>query len=200
MDELILLAQKGDEKALEEFFGTYKALVAKVCRRYFLLGGEKEDIIQEGMVGLYKALMAFDTTKNASFKTFATLCITRQVVNAVKQYSNLKNRPLNSGLSINMEGGVSVFSSSEEHSGDDESYFYIIPSPEPSPQDIILSDERMKEVILEIEKLLSDLEKKVLAKYLQGKSQLQIASELKTSSKSIDNAITRIKSKLAYLK
>lgn len=202
MNPLFQLAKQGDEKALEEFFSSHKELVSKICRRFFLLGGEKDDIIQEGMIGLYKALMAYDETKNASFKTFASVVVSRQVMNAVKKYSSNKNNPLNNGLSIDMEGGVKVFqqASHEEMGNEEEPFFYIIPSSEPNPQEKLLSQERLQEMVNDIDSKLSNKEKLVLAQFLQGKSQMQIASGLGLPVKSVDNAITRIKAKLSHFK
>jgi len=200
VDNLITKAKSGDQEALETLFTNYKVLVNKVCRSVFLLGGEKDDIVQEGMIGLYKALQAYDETKTASFKTFATTCIKNQVLNAVKTYGNLKNKPLNNGLSLDTEGGVVVFSSFDDARNEENPFFYVIPSPEPNPQEKLLSQERLAEMIAYINASLSPLEKQVLAHYLQGTSQAAIAQVLQLKPKSIDNAITRIKTKLLHLK
>lgn len=200
MDNLITKAKSGDEAALEQFFSEHKVLVNKVCRSVFLLGGEKDDILQEGMIGLYKALQAYDQTKTASFNTFATTCIKNQVLNAVKTYGNQKNRPLNNGLSIDTEGGVVVINSFEEGTNEENPFFYVIQSPEPNPQEKMLSKERLAEMIAYINKSLSPLEKQVLSHYLLGTSQTEIATSLQLKTKSVDNAITRIKTKLLHLK
>ena len=156
-----------------------------------MTGGDIEDIIQEGMIGLYKAIMHFNGSKNASFTTFATICIKNQIQSAIKVASSDKNKALSSALPI-----------AEQVDDDDEDgeVEIIIPSLLPSPDDKVISKEHLKEIATIIKKTLSDMEYKVLYLYLKGYNYDEISKASGLNKKSIDNALTRIKSKLAFLK
>lgn len=189
-EQLALKAQSGDESSVNELLTKYKPLVSKLSRSYFLTDGDSEDILQEGMIGLYKAIRHYDKNKNASFKTFASTCIKHQLQSAIKIASAEKHKVLSTALSINDP-------SQDDEDGELEIY---IPSPLPSPDDKLLERERMSEIKQKIKEVLSSLELEVLSLYLKGYNYNEISSISKLSKKSIDNALTRIKNKLSFLK
>ena len=191
-EELVLLAQKGDTDSELEVFSRYKNLLRKISRSFFLIGGEIEDLLQEGMIGLYKAIKSFNHLKNASFAGFAGLCIKRQIQTAIKRASSNKNLVLSSALPLTNYGHFD-----EE---DEESFELVIPSSDPSPDEILISEESLDEIKKNIKSKLTSLEIKVLSKYLNGQSYKEIAKQTSLNEKSIDNALTRIKKKLAFLK
>ena len=189
-EQLALKAQSGDESSVNELLTKYKPLVSKLSRSYFLTDGDSEDILQEGMIGLYKAIRHYDKNKNASFKTFASTCIKHQLQSAIKIASAEKHKVLSTALSINDP-------SQDDEDGELEIY---IPSSLPSPDDKLLERERMSEIKQKIKEVLSSLELEVLSLYLTGYNYNEISSISKLSKKSIDNALTRIKNKLSFLK
>lgn len=191
-EELVFNAQKGDTNAELEIFSRYKNVVSKNCRSFFLIGGDVEDLLQEGMVGLYKAIKNYKPTKNASFLTFANLCIRRQIQSAVKKATSQKNLLLSTALPI----GEEVSFDDDEETG----FEIIIPSNEPTPDSELISQENIKEIKQQIREKLSQMELKVLANYLNGKNYDEISLKTGLAKKSIDNALTRIKSKLSFLK
>lgn len=191
-ETLVLLAKQGDDEAMAELFARYKSLVNKLSRTYFLAGGDVEDLIQEGMIGLYKAIQNFTDGKKASFKTFATICIKHQIQTAVKIANAEKNKVLSSALSI---GEQSNFDDENDSSAD-----IILPSQMPSPDSQVIERENQEELLSLVNEVLSPRERQVLGQYLQGYSYNEIASNLGESKKSIDNALTRIKNKLQFLK
>lgn len=184
-------AQAGDENALNILLSKYKSLVNKIARSYFLSGGDLEDLIQEGMIGLYKAIIHFKDDKNALFKTFANTCIKHQIQSAIKIASSEKNKVLSSALPI-----IEQFQDDDEE-GDIE---ILIPSLLPSPDDKLLEKERLEEIKKQIKNNLSDMEWKVFCLYLKGYSYNEISSLTYLNKKSIDNALSRIKNKLSFLK
>ena len=188
---LIQKAQTGDGGAMATLLEQYKSLVNKIPRSYFLLGGEIEDIVQEGMIGLYKAILHYSTEKIASFKTFAATCIKHQIQTAVKMASSEKNKVLSAAL---------PFAERVSHDEDEEEVEIIVPSSLPLPDDKVLERERMHEIKKSIIKTLSPLELKILSLYLKGYSYNEISNIAKLSKKSIDNGLTRIKNKLSFLK
>ncbi len=190
-EELALKAQTGNEEALDELMKKYKALINKISRYYFLVGGDVEDIIQEGMIGLYKAITHFSPQKQASFKTFASTCIRHQIQSAVKIASNEKNKVLSSALSI-------VEQTHDDE--DEEENDIILPSDLPSPDVMILEREGMEELKKTIVNALSPFEYKILTLYLKGYNYSEISKIAGVSKKSIDNGLTRIKNKLSFLK
>ncbi len=195
-DEQVLnLYKKGDEKALDYLLSKYKSLASKIARSYFLVGAESEDILQEAMLGLYSACRTYDGSNGSSFKSFATLCITRAVQSAVKKANRLKNKMLNESLSLTNQGAVLVDGKYVE---EDEINLYI-PSNFSDPEDALLAEEQKNELNKLINENLSLKEKRVLVLYLQGLSYAQIAENLGENTKSIDNAISRTKKKLEEL-
>ncbi len=190
-EKLSSKARQGDENAVNTLLTKYKSLVNRIARSYFLTGGDIEDIIQEGMIGLYKAIMHYKDDKAASFKTFASTCIKHQIQSAVRVASSEKNRVLSSALPI----------IEQLNNDDDEDNAEIVfPSALPSPDDTVIEKENISEIILKIKKTLSSLELKVLNLYLKGYSYDEISKIGNLSKKSIDNALTRIKNKLSFLK
>ena len=187
-----MLAKQGDEEAMAELFTRYKNLVNKLSRTYFLAGGDVEDLIQEGMIGLYKAIQNFSDGKKASFKTFATICIKHQIQTAVKIANAEKNKVLSSALLIDEQSDYD-----DENENNNE---IVLPSQLPSPDSQVIARENQKEFLSLVNQKLSDKEQKVLSQYLQGYSYSEIALNLGESKKSIDNALTRIKNKLQFLK
>ena len=178
----------------DELINEYLPLVNKIARKYFLVGAGTDDLIQEGMIGLYKAIKNFDSQKQNSFKSFANLCIERQLITAIKTSNRNKNIPLNAYLSINNQGMVVIKESDEN----DEEGIYL-PANSLSPEENVLSKEKRAMMDKQISQVLSDYEKKVLKYYIEGKNYMQIAGILNKEPKSIDNALTRIKIKLSFL-
>lgn len=186
-EELIIQIRKGDNKAQNYLLEKYKNLVNMKANRFFLVGAEDDDIIQEGMIGLFKAIQSFDTEKNNSFKTFANLCVERQLITAIKTSNRQKHIPLNSSFSLN---------NTAYDENDDTTVMEILDTNfVEDPLDTITKREYMEFVESRIDKNLSGFEKQVLSRYIQGESYVDIASKLNSPVKSIDNAIQRIRKK-----
>lgn len=190
-ESLALKAQENDYESEIELFSRYKNTINKISRSFFLVGGDTEDLIQEGMIGLYKAIKYYSTDKNASFSTFASLCIKRQIQNAIKHAGSKKNMLLSGALPL-----AEVINLDEDSDG----IGLILPSKEPTPDAEMISKENMKEIKNQIERNLSSLELKILNEYLAGKNYTDIATKLAINKKSVDNALSRIKTKLSFLK
>lgn len=186
-EEVIKLIKTGDKSALDYIINKYKEVVNIKVSKYFIIGAEKEDIVQEGLIGLYKAIKSFDGKKENSFKTFANLCIERQLITAIKSSNRQKHMPLNSYLSLNM----SAYEDEEAESVMDVFDSNLIEDP----LDTITKKEYYSEIENAIDKSLSDFEKKVLNRFAKGESYVQIADRLNTPVKSVDNAIQRIRKK-----
>ncbi|MBO3445438.1 MULTISPECIES: RNA polymerase sporulation sigma factor SigH [Clostridia] len=186
--DLVLKASKGDKIALEYIIKKYKNFVKAKAKSYFLIGADKEDIIQEGMIGLYKAVRDFDGNKTNSFKCFAEICITRQIITAIKTATRQKHIPLNSYVSLNKP----IYDEESERTLLD----IIATSMVTDPEELIISKEELKRIESKINELLSELEQEVLELYLNGKSYQYIADRLERDVKSIDNALQRVKRKL----
>lgn len=186
--DIVLKASKGDKIALEYIIKKYKNFVKAKAKSYFLIGADKEDIIQEGMIGLYKAVRYFDASKTNSFKGFADICITRQIITAIKTATRQKHIPLNSYISLNKP----VYDEESERTLLD----IIATSIVTDPEELIISKEELKHIESKMNELLSDLELQVVEYYLNGKSYQYIADKLKRDVKSIDNALQRVKRKL----
>lgn len=198
--ELIKSARSGDSNALNELLVKYKPLVNVIARKFFLIGAGTDDLVQEGMIGLYKACLDFKIDSPASFKTFASLCITRQIETAVKMNNRNKNLPLNTYFSINNQGKIIVQQkNNDDDDGDEENGIYIN-SNNLSPEESMLFRERISEINCLIESVLSVFEKAVLKQYMTGRNYIEIAQNLKRDPKSIDNALNRIKIKLKFLR
>lgn len=186
--DIVLKASKGDKIALEYIIKKYKNFVKAKAKSYFLIGADKEDIIQEGMIGLYKAVRDFDASKTNSFKGFADICITRQIITAIKTATRQKHIPLNSYISLNKP----VYDEESERTLLD----IIATSIVTDPEELIISKEELKHIESKMNELLSDLELQVVEYYLNGKSYQYIADKLKRDVKSIDNTLQRVKRKL----
>ncbi|MCT4594804.1 MAG: RNA polymerase sporulation sigma factor SigH [Anaeromicrobium sp.] len=187
-EEMVQAARGGDLQAQEYLIKKYKNFVRAKARSYFLIGADREDIIQEGMIGLFKAIRDFKEDKLSSFRAFAELCITRQIITAIKTATRQKHIPLNSYVSLNKP----IY---DEES--DRTLLDVISSTRISdPEELIISREELKFIEGKIGEILSDLEWTVLMSYLEGKSYQEMAVELKRHVKSIDNALQRVKRKL----
>jgi len=190
-EELICLACQGDLIAEESLINKYKKLVKIKARSYFLIGADTEDIIQEGMIGLYKAVRNYQFKKLSSFKAFAELCITRQIITAIKSATRQKHIPLNSYISLNKP----IYNDDS-----DRTLLDIIDNMSINdPQDLFLNGEKLNHLKVKIKRILSDLERDVLESYLDAKSYQEIAADLGRHVKSIDNALQRIKRKLELI-
>ncbi len=190
-EQIAELARDNDADAQEYLLTKYKNFVRAKARSYFLIGADREDIVQEGMIGLYKAIRDFRASKLTSFRAFAELCITRQIITAIKTATRQKHRPLNSYVSLNKP----VY---DEES--DRMLIDVLSSGKISnPEDIFIGKEDFSTIESKMGKMLSPLEMKVLQKYIEGKSYLEVAKELNRSVKSVDNALQRVKNKLEKL-
>jgi RNA polymerase sporulation-specific sigma factor len=188
-DDLVLAARSGDDAALCELLNKYRAFARVKARSYFLVGADREDIVQEGMIGLYKAIRDFNPDMQSSFRAFAELCVTRQIITAIKTATRQKHGPLNNYVSFSRP--VSGDDDGERVLGD------VIPTVAISdPADLVISAERIRALQAHFDEVLSDLETEVLRLYVEGKSYQEIAERLQRHVKSIDNALQRIKRKL----
>ncbi len=187
-EEVVALARDGDDKASEYLIKKYKNFVRAKARSYFLIGADREDIIQEGMIGLFKAIRDFRSEKISSFRAFAELCITRQIITAIKTATRQKHIPLNSYVSLNKP----IYDEESERTLMD----VLAGARVLDPEELIISREEVHSIETKIGEVLSDLEQEVLSDYLQGKSYQEIAEHLDRHVKSIDNALQRVKRKL----
>ncbi len=186
-EQIVYLAQKGDTYAIEYIFSKYMGLVRSKSKVYFLVGAEKEDIVQEGLIGLHKAIRDFNPQKKRMFRSFADMCINRQLITAVKGSTRQKHIPLNSSISLNRK--------LYEEENDTTMLDVIENERVSNPEDIFLNEEKglyFRKLMTEI---LSDLESKVIEMYLEGRSYQEIAQILELSPKVIDNALQRAKKK-----
>ncbi len=187
-EDIVEEARNGSPQALEYLIIKYKGFVKLKSRSYFLIGADKEDIIQEGMIGLYKAIRDYDRDKLASFKAFAELCITRQIITAIKTATRQKHIPLNSYVSLNKP----IY---DEES--DRTLLDVLSGARiTNPEALVIGREELGTIEDKIGEILSDLEWEVLMAYIEGKSYQEIAIELDRHVKSIDNALQRVKRKL----
>ncbi len=187
-EEIVGFARDGDTEALEYLINKYRHFVRAKARSYFLIGADREDIIQEGMIGLYKAIRDFRLDKLSSFRAFAELCITRQIITAIKTATRQKHIPLNSYVSLNKP----IYDEDSDRTLLD----VISGSKIADPEELVISREEFDDIEGKIGELLSSLEWKVLMSYLDGKSYQEIAEDLQRHVKSIDNALQRVKRKL----
>jgi RNA polymerase sporulation-specific sigma factor len=187
--ELVLLARHGDDAALASLLTKYRVFARVKARSYFLVGADREDTVQEGMIGLYKAIRDFNPDMQCSFRAFAELCVTRQIITAIKTATRHKHGPLNNYVSF----------SRPVHGEDDRERVLadVLPSTSVSdPADLVVSAERVRALQAHVDAVLSDLETEVLRLYVEGKSYQEIAERLQRHVKSIDNALQRTKRKL----
>lgn len=187
-EEIVLKAKEGNNIAQEFIITKYEQFVKAKARSYFLIGADKEDIYQEGMIGLYKAIRDFRDDRESSFKAFAELCITRQIITAIKTATRQKHIPLNTYVSLNKP----IYEDESERTLLD----VIVGMKITDPEAVIISKEEVANIELQIKKVLSGLEIEVLNSYLDGKSYQEIACDLDREAKSIDNALQRVKRKL----
>ncbi|PLR65800.1 MULTISPECIES: RNA polymerase sporulation sigma factor SigH [Bacillaceae] len=187
-EQVVELVHNGDSDALDYLITKYRNFVRAKARSYFLIGADREDIIQEGMIGLYKAIRDFKEDKLTSFKAFAELCITRQIITAIKTATRQKHIPLNSYVSLDKP----IY---DEES--DRTLMDVISGTKVmDPEELIINQEEFDDIEVKMGELLSDLERKVLVLYLDGRSYQEISEELNRHVKSIDNALQRVKRKL----
>ena len=187
-EQIVVLAQETDGPALEYLLNKYKNFVRTKARSYFLIGADHEDIVQEGMIGLYKAIRDYRAEKLSSFRAFAELCVTRQIITAIKTATRQKHIPLNSYISLNKP----IY----EEDSDRTLLDVITEDGMSNPEEMIIDREDLTLIEGKIGQMLSDLEKDVLVRYMEGKSYVEIADEMNRHVKSIDNALQRIKRKL----
>ena len=187
-EELVALSQNGDAEAEDYLLRKYKDFVRVKARSYFLIGADREDIVQEGMIGLYKAIRDYKPERLSTFRVFAELCVTRQIITAIKTATRQKHIPLNSYVSLNRP--------LYEEDGDRTLLDIIEEAQATNPEDLVISQEDAQMLQRQIQEVLSDLEQEVLSAYLDGKSYQEIAERLGRHVKSIDNALQRVKRKL----
>ncbi|MBQ7515930.1 MAG: RNA polymerase sporulation sigma factor SigH [Schwartzia sp.] len=188
-EEIVLSIKDNDDRAAQDYLiNRYKNFVRAKARSYFLIGADREDIIQEGMIGLYKAIRDFRNDKLSSFRAFAELCVTRQIITAIKTATRQKHIPLNSYVSLNKP----IY---DEDS--DRTLLDVLSGARiTDPEELVISREEFIDIEAKMEEILSDLEWRVLMSYLDGKSYQEIAVDLHRHVKSIDNALQRVKRKL----
>ena len=189
-EEIVALAQSDDDEALTYLLDKYKNFVRSKARSYFLIGADHEDIVQEGMIGLFKAIRDYKPTRLSSFRAFAELCVKRQIITAIKTATRQKHFPLNSYVSLNKP----LY---DEES--DRTLLDVIEGRVTNPEDLFISQEELERIQNEISTTLSPLEQQVLAAFLNGKSYQEIAEMLDRHVKSIDNALQRVKRKLTKI-
>lgn len=196
-EELIILYRKGQNRAIELLIQRYKQLVRHKIKGDFFVGGDKDDLIQEGMIGLFKAICDYDVNREASFKSFATLCVTRQISTAFKAVTRQKHMPLNRSISLNVpiNGGTLE--------GDEEGMLLIDVIKNNlslTPEEEVISKENVAHINNYMLKSLSHMEREVISLYMEGKDYKEISDIMNKSPKSIDNALQRIKKKLQVVK
>jgi RNA polymerase sporulation-specific sigma factor len=188
-EELVEVARSGDDRAIDVLLVRYRHYARAKARSYFLAGADKEDIVQEGMIGLYKAIRDFQSSKNTAFRAFAELCITRQIISAIKGATRQKHLPLNSYVSLNRRPA--------EGEEEERPLEQALTGPSAAdPADLVISAEEVDNLRSSMVEVLSELETDVLRLYMDGKSYQEIANVLGRHVKSIDNALQRIKRKL----
>lgn len=189
-EEIVELIHLGKSDVLDFLITKFQPIVRMKARTYFIIGGDREDIIQEGMIGLYKAIRDFRPDRLSSFKVFAELCITRQIITAIKTATRQKHIPLNTSISLDKP----MYDEDQERTLLD----IISGSTLDDPEDLIIHKENFLFMEEEMNKVLSGLEKEVLTLYLEGQSYREISEVLNRQVKSIDNALQRIKRKLEH--
>lgn len=187
-EEIVQLGRKGDKDAMDYLIHKYKNLVRSKARAYFLIGADREDMVQEGMIGLYKAIRDYQQDKSMAFKTFAELCVTRQMITAVKNATRQKHIPLNSYISLNRR-------SFDEES--DRTYIELASDETVTdPESLLIKKEEFNGIENKMGEILSAFEWEVLSLYLAGKTYVEISRQVKKPIKSIDNALQRVKKKV----
>lgn len=181
-EELIKLYKSGKKEAGDELLERYKSLVLSACRNLYIMGAEKDDLIQEGMIGLFSALNDYREDRSASFLTFANLCVRRQLYKAIEASQTAKNSPLNSYISL-------------YGSGDESDMIEELEAEDSDPQSLIIEDEQIKLLKKKLYDTLSKMEKTVFDLYLEGLEYREIAQKLGKKDKAIDNCLQRIRAK-----
>lgn len=187
-EQLAILAQMGDNRASELLLKKFKHLVKNICKRYYMAGATDDDIIQEGMIGLYKSIMKFNPEKNDCFQAFASMCIKRRVLSKMNSANCKSNLPLNTSISLNKpikEDGSTLGELLEDDKLD--------------PESMVIISEKRQSTRKRISTMLSPLEKRILIEYLKDKSYEEIAKKLQVNTKSVDNAMQRIKNKISRI-
>jgi len=193
-ENLIRAFREGEKGALDVLLTRFKPMVKAKVKPYFVAGGDSEDLIQEGMIGLYKAVLDFDEEKNAMFAAFAALCIVRQVQTAVKTAARRKHSPLNDSLSLDNEMANGT------NDSENETFLSSLPDPTMNdPEALFLSREALREKEHFIKESLSALEFEVLNLHIAGKTHAQIAAALSKNAKAIDNTLQRVRKKLGKI-
>jgi len=192
-EELIELYKEGNEIAIDFLFNKYKNLVRKKAKAMFIVGGDNDDLIQEGMIGLYKAIRDYDESKDASFRTFSSMCINRQMCTAVTTSNRKKHSPLNEYISLDMP----VQSEKAEESTRLSDMLYS--TFEQNPEDIFIDKESTDFIESKIGNVLSSYERQVLLLQMEGLDYVKIADKLGKTAKSVDNALQRIRNKLSEI-
>ncbi|RRD93140.1 RNA polymerase sporulation sigma factor SigH [Clostridiales bacterium COT073_COT-073] len=187
-EEILGMINAGDNQAMDYLFRRYKPLVEKKSHSYFISGGGRDDLMQEGMIGLFKAIRDFEAEKNIAFFPFADLCITRQIITAVKRSARKKHGPLNNYISLNKPAF-------EEEESDEDLLDYVPSNRIEDPEDLIIGQEELLRIKEELLSKLSELEKQVLHLHLSGINYKEVAEILDRPVKSVDNALQRIKKK-----
>lgn len=185
--QLVALAQSGDAAAMEELCDKYKDRVRMLARPYFLIGADRDDVIQEGMIGLYKAIRDYRPDCNASFSSFAEICVTRQIISAINASRRQKHLPLNSYISL--------YNTSPAED-DERELIELLELTGDSPEDEIISRETSQRLREQINSLLTPLERRVAELFLEGLTYQQISETIGRPAKSVDNALSRVKKKL----
>lgn len=180
-EEIVKMAQEGNEEALDHIIARYRNYVYSKANTYFLVGAEKEDVAQEGLIGLYRAAMTYKPESGSSFKHFAAMCVSRQIITAVRAATRKKHMPLNSYVSLDSEDG-----------GEAE----FLDAVSESPESIIIGREEQESIEFKINRTLSKMEMQVFMYYTEGLSYEEIASAIKKPVKAVDNALRRIRKKL----
>ena len=187
-EEVVKLIKQGDDEAFTYLCEKYKDIINVKVSKYYIVGAERDDTVQEGMIGLFKAIKSYDETKQNSFKTFANICVERQLITAIKSSNRQKHQPLNSCLSLN--------NSAYDNDDNDEELINTFDSKTiEDPLDTVMKKEYIAHIENTIDRTLSGFEKQVLNRYIKGESYVDIAAKLDAPVKSVDNAIQRIRKK-----
>lgn len=187
-EEVVKLIKQGDDEAFTYLCEKYKDIINVKVSKYYIVGAERDDTVQEGMIGLFKAIKSYDETKQNSFKTFANICVERQLITAIKSSNRQKHQPLNSYLSLN--------NSAYDNDDNDEELINTFDSKTiEDPLDTVMKKEYIAHIENTIDRTLSGFEKQVLNRYIKGESYVDIAAKLDAPVKSVDNAIQRIRKK-----
>lgn len=192
MEEDIKLAKSGNKYAIEKILSNHKQLVNSVVRKYFLIGGDIDDLTQEGMIALYNAILSYDQEKNSSFEAYAHMVVERHIISTIKQFNNKKNLPLNEAVNVNNQGTILI--------DEEREVGFMLQSTKPNPEIELENLDTYNELMSKIKETLSNYENEVLSYYLEGYSYIDIANKLNETPKSVDNALNRIKNKLHFLK